>query len=143
MACVWSKQLPTRKILRHVAHLSFVLLAWLAFQSEAHAQIANRQGEVPRYEPQRPTVSPYLNLLRRDGGALTNYQGLVRPMQRQSSINRQNAEALRRQQVSLVELGNQATDRQRVAEIRQTGSEASFLNYSHFFPQISQHGRAR
>jgi hypothetical protein len=108
---------------------------------EVRAQI--RQGEVTRYEPRRPTTSPYLNLLRQDSGALPNYQAFVRPMQSQNAINQQNEASLQRQRLTVMQLETEATTRQRAAEIRQTGSSASFMEYSHYFPRFPGRGGRR
>ncbi len=69
------------RIWRIVAALLIVALACPAY--------GQRQGQnqVPRYTPQSPTVSPYLNLLSRNGSAAGNYFGLVRPLQRQQGFN--------------------------------------------------------
>ncbi len=41
-----------------------------------------------RYQPNSPTVSPYLNLLRTNLGPLPNYHSLVRPQLNQQNFNR-------------------------------------------------------
>ncbi|HEX6963086.1 MAG TPA: hypothetical protein VF175_14550 [Lacipirellula sp.] len=52
--------------------------------------VLHAQNPYPRYEPARPTVSPYLNLVRPDGiGGASNYYNLVRPLQRQQEFNQQ------------------------------------------------------
>ncbi len=68
-----------------------------------HAQgIASRSNAgIPHYQPQTPTLSPYLNLLRPQG-ALPNYYALVRPMQRQQAFDRQTS-VFQRQQAEQVE----------------------------------------
>lgn len=50
-----------------------------------------------RYEPSRPTVSPYLNLFRFNNSVIPNYQSLVRPEQ-QAERFRQEQRQLNRQQ---------------------------------------------
>ena len=91
------------------------------------AQIAPGQ-DIPRYTPQRPTISPYLNLLRNDNGILPNYYSLVRPQLSQQSFDnrilstsRSQARAVRR----LSELSELAT-------AGQTGTASTFGNISHF-----------
>jgi hypothetical protein len=66
----------------------------------AHAQYQSR-----RFEPSRPTVSPYLNLFRFNNSVIPNYQSLVRPeqqaqrfKQQQQQLDRQQQEALRQLQ---------------------------------------------
>ncbi|QDU55058.1 hypothetical protein [Aeoliella mucimassa] len=63
-----------------------VLLAFTLMACSVLA--ANAQAQVPRYQPTRPTTSPYLNLLRPEG-AIPNYYSLVRPMQRQNQMQSQ------------------------------------------------------
>jgi hypothetical protein len=50
--------------------------------------VAASNAQVRRYEPSRPTVSPYLSLFREQTGILPNYQALVRPQQLQYEANR-------------------------------------------------------
>lgn len=67
---------------RRVSPLIAVIVAasWLAGGSASNAQTL-------RYQPSRPTVSPYLNLFRQQTGAIPNYQSLVRPLQLQNEAN--------------------------------------------------------
>jgi hypothetical protein len=57
-----------------------------------------------RYEPARPTVSPYLNLFRENRGVIPNYQSLVRPQLQQQATNQYQAQQLQKQAQSLREL---------------------------------------
>ena len=54
-------------------------------------------AQVARYQPQRPTVSPYLNLTRLNNGGVPNYYSLVRPQLQQQDFNART-ETLQRQQ---------------------------------------------
>jgi hypothetical protein len=74
-----------------------VLLSSLGFGTEGACL-----AQVRRYQPRRPTTSPYLQLTRRNTGALPNYHALVRPAQRQQAINQQ-AQASRRQQAGAIQ----------------------------------------
>jgi|SRR3972149_4478917 len=63
---------------------------------------------VRRYEPSRPTVSPYLNLFRFNNSIIPNYQSLVRPeqqalrfKQQQLQFDRQQSQAIRQLQSSV------------------------------------------
>jgi len=83
---------------------------------------------IPRYTPQRPTISPYLNLLRTDNGVMPNYYSLVRPQLDQQSFDnrvllseRSQARAIRQ----LSEISDAATT-------GQTGTGSTFRNLSHF-----------
>ena len=86
--------------------------------------------DVPRYRPSRPTVSPYLNLLRNDNGALPNYYGLVRPQLNQQAFDNQITATSRSQTLAIQKLshisGNTVNG--------PTGSGSVFKNYSHFYP---------
>src|SRR5215212_10305392 len=66
-------------------------------QGGAHQQ----PSQVPRYTPSTPTVSPYVSLLNRGGGAGTNYYGLIRPLQRQASINASQSQTVASQEQQL------------------------------------------
>ncbi len=59
-------------------------------------------AQVRRYQPHRPTTSPYLQLTRRNTGALPNYHALVRPAQRQQAIN-QREQASRKQHAGAIQ----------------------------------------
>lgn len=96
---------------------------------------------VQRYQPATPTLSPYLNLLGRQG-VLPNYYALVRPLERQQQFNQQSLDFRRQQEIT-----NQALERQfaQPSTINPTGSaggffiqsptSSGFLNTSHFFQQ--------
>ena len=71
-----------------------IILAGLVLSVTAEALHAQGAGPrlnagIPRYQPQSPTLSPYLNLLRPQG-ALPNYYALVRPAQQQAAFNQQS-----------------------------------------------------
>ena len=84
--------------------------------------------DIPRYSPSRPTISPYLNLLRNDSGSLPNYYSLVRPQLFQQSFDNR----------ILRENRAQERDVQRLSELTsaetagQTGSGSTFGDLSHF-----------
>jgi len=63
-------------------------------------------GQFPqqRYEPSRPTVSPYLNLFRFNDSVIPNYQSLVRPEQQAQRFKQQQIQLNRRQQQELQQL---------------------------------------
>src|SRR3954470_3018712 len=78
-----------------------------------HSGSAHHQtsSQVPRYTPASPTVSPYVNLLNRNGGgAATNYYGLIRPLERQSTINAAQSQAVtsQDQEIKSVKEGQEA-----------------------------------
>ena len=101
--------------------------------------VAVDAAEAQTYSPygdplQRPTVSPYLNLLRGTSeGALPNYYTLVRPQLQQRA-------AALQQQASINQLQRQVNSlprRDRLSgvsgEIRTTGHTTLFQNYSHYY----------
>jgi hypothetical protein len=89
---------------------------------------------------QQQTVSPYLNLLNRQGTGLPNYQTLVRPqLQTDQNFARQQSQIqrLQRQQAGLASgVGNLGAPRGVSMQIRGTGqvSHNRFMETSHYFP---------
>lgn len=111
-------------------------LALLAIVSFAR----NCDAQVRRYQPSRPTTSPYLNLTRLNVSAVPNYYSLVRPAQRQQVLNQQE-QALRMQQAgSLQRLQNDvqrglqpATGTGKRSGFMTSGSRATFNSTNRFF----------
>jgi hypothetical protein len=91
-------------------------------------------AQTTRYQPSRPTVSPYLNLFREQTGAVPNYQALVRPLQRQNEaidtqrqINAQRSTELGSLQAQLNDLSrSQAAG----AAVQATGKKSWFFQPS-------------
>jgi hypothetical protein len=113
-----------------------IALAMLA--SPAAAQVPGA-----RYQPTRPTVSPYLNLLRPDDAILPDYYTFVRPQQQaetfrgqQSLINRQQQSLLLQQQSEIDLATGTGAFRSRPAQVRSTGTASGFMNTSHYFPNV-------
>lgn len=107
-------------------------------------------GQATPYENvlNRPSVSPYLNLLRGDGTGVNNvpnYQTFVRPVIDQQNLNRQQSLALRNLQRQLQSVA--AQPRSRIAAPspsgieRRTGHQSRFMispyynNLSHYYGQ--------
>jgi hypothetical protein len=90
-------------------------------------QAASAQ-DVPRYRPQRPTISPYLNLLRADNGPLPNYYSLVRPQLNQQSFDNQMLLRSQEQAKSVRKLADFADS----SVAGPTGSASTFGNLSPF-----------
>jgi hypothetical protein len=57
-----------------------------------------------RFEPNRPTVSPYLNLFRFNDSVIPNYQSLVRPEQQAQRFKQQQIQLDNRRQKELQQL---------------------------------------
>ncbi|WP_145301985.1 hypothetical protein [Crateriforma conspicua] len=86
--------------------------------------------------PRSPTLSPYLDLLRNDGGVLPNYQQFVRPkIQLRAQIERQNYE-IQRQRRAIRSLDRRVSTPQAPGNLT-TGVRASFLRYSTFYPSLN------
>jgi hypothetical protein len=86
----------------------------------AQAQVARR------YQPSRPTVSPYLNLFRNNVGPLPNYYSLVRPQINQLAVNNQVAAQQAQQSASLNMLQSQSSQQ----AVTPTGKNSWFMTYS-------------
>jgi hypothetical protein len=95
------------------------------------------------YTPQRPVLSPWLQLEQTNTGPLDNYHTYVQPqIQLNETLRAQNA-AIERQQVGLQNLSDQMISPQgRTAAMGPTGQGASFMNYGHYFP-VQRTGVAR
>jgi len=79
----------------------------------------------------RPTVSPYLNLLR--GGA-GGYQSLVRPLVANNQAARQNSQPSRQLERNS---GRTRTGRSAGSQtLAPTGHTTAFRNFSHFYPNL-------
>ena len=84
--------------------------------------------------PNRPTVSPYLNLLSQNNPGVSNYLTLVRPqleareqqVRQQAQINQIQRQVQRGQPGGVPVRGS--------SEIRGTGHETVFMNYLHYYP---------
>jgi hypothetical protein len=111
--------------------------------ARAYAQrgVSSRGPTAPRatrYRPARPTMSPYLNLLRDNSSTLQNYYSFVRPEQRQRAINREGQATVRQQANALRMVQNDVQLGQ--APIRTTGKGGGhmtggsrFMTSSRFF----------
>ena len=119
----------------HLMLAALLAVAWLAPCPVCSAQVA-------RYQPQSPTVSPYLNLGRFNNGGLPNYYALVRPQIQQRQINLQEQSRLRQQERQLLTLQNEVQQGLAPAGPTGTGSwfmtpgkQAKFLDTTRFYPQ--------
>lgn len=109
--------------------LPFVLMA----ASQAMAQF-------PRYTP--PAGSPIpneLNYFRRDVGVLDPYNAFIEPRRR---IDRQFQQLAEQQQLD-AQSNRQAITRLRQSEAAPTGTGATFMNYSHYYPRAAVGGSRR
>jgi hypothetical protein len=116
-----------------------LFLLFLAGVVASSATVVSAQQRPARYTPARPTISPYLNLLRRDTGPVPNYFTLVRPEfqqrainQQQQAINELQRQDLLNQEQSLQQLQDSAL-RLRDPSMRSTGTGGGFMNFSHYY----------
>jgi hypothetical protein len=105
------------------------------------------EAQVRRYEPSRPTVSPYLNLFRERTGVVPNYYTLVRPLQDQYHVNQLQQQYMRQQNQVIQQLQSEVYGLQRnpaspmVAPtgkgswFGQASTRNSFMNTSRFYSQ--------
>ena len=103
-----------------------------------HSSYFNRQpiSKPFKHVEQRPTVSPYLNLLRDDSGATANYQTLVRPQMEQIDFNRQQERQFDRLDRQFQNFRSEsAYPQDGSVEIRETGHTTRFMNLSHYYPE--------
>ncbi|MEO2046114.1 MAG: hypothetical protein ABGX16_06015 [Pirellulales bacterium] len=104
-----------------------------------------------KYQPARPTTSPYLNLLRTNVSGVPNYYSFVRPQQKQREINLNERSIRQRQARTLGKIEN--TLQQGRLPIQSTGSgsgfmlqgtRSTFMTPSRYYPQSGPgNGRAR
>jgi len=117
--------------------ICFVTVGWLALVTAAQAQTFYQPQMQGRGRMYSPTVSPYLNLLRRDGSAAINYQTLVRPQMQQIRTNLGNAAAIEGLERSAHAMTTRSSARGDASDlVRPTGQSARFFDYGHFYGQI-------
>ena len=119
-----------------------VAVAWVVLSAsqsqEASAQIRtnNRASSfIQGYINNRPTVSPWLNLMRNDGGInnISNYQTLVRPQLEQRQRANMQSRQIAQLQNQVASQRSQAAQRSQTG-VRPTGHPTRYLNYLQFFP---------
>ena len=114
--------------------LSLVSALLIACAVLCEAQSAYAQRRPPRVRSHSsPTLSPWLQLYRRDGGPLDNYHNFVRPEQQLRRTLDRHGTAIQRQKAGIRSLGNQVSTMQRGSSVRPTGAHGTFMNYSHYF----------
>ena len=101
-------------------------------------------AQVQRYEPQTPTLSPYLGLTLFNNGGVPNYYAFVRPRLQQRSLNLQQQAFTSQHGEEIQRLQN---DVQRgVVPVAKTGTgswfmtpgtRSSYLDTAHFYPRVN------
>jgi hypothetical protein len=109
----------------HLLTLSLAAAVGLLLCNDAHAQQGNQRPYAGRYQPSRPTVSPYMNLFRRDRGPLPNYHLYVRPILQQESINAQTGAAVQQLESSIRQTQTTPSG--------PTGISSGYRNFSHYY----------
>jgi len=120
--------------------LSFMGRAAVALLLVQAAATTGYGQQLRRYQPARPTVSPYLNLLRNDNASgVPNYYGLVRPQLQQQAINRQQGVLQAQQSAAITALAQRfeagVTPTGKGAQFMVPGSRATFQNTSRYYQQ--------
>ena len=86
------------------------------------------------YIPQRPTISPWMNLFQGNTGPLDNYHTFVRPQIQLNRTLQMQSTALNRQAAGLQYLNNEIMEPQgNQSTMLSTGQGATFMNYSHYY----------
>lgn len=109
--------------------LTFVVLC--AALSQLQPALAQRRRSS---RPSTPALSPYLNLYRRDGAAVDNYNAYVRPEQELRDMFRRQQVAVDRQNATIRSLEQDVFRFERTGTLSPTGTGAVFMNYSHYYP---------
>lgn len=121
--------------MRRTRQVALILLVLAVLATEQHAVQAQQPFDrYNRFNPvlDRPVVSPYLNLMRRDASPAANYFTLVRPqIQAQAALGNQ-ANRIQNLQQELNSVQNQQVP----TGVRATGHATHFGNYSHFYPSM-------
>ncbi len=114
---------------RQLFIVAVIFGAMLVSASAAQAQMGYG---TQRFGVNRPTVSPYLNLLQPGGSGVTApYQTLVRPL-----VDERNRAQAQQRQINRVQSDLSRT-RQQFSQQRgayMTGHPTRFMVYSHFYP---------
>lgn len=98
--------------------------------------VGSARAQAPLPIQDRPTLSPWLNLYRRDPGPVGPYLSYVRPEQRLLGRLAQQSSAISRQNAAITALRNQAASVGTETTIAPTGTGATFMNYSHYFGSV-------
>lgn len=87
-----------------------------------------------------PAVSPYLYLLNGNSSNIgANYFTFTQPMQTQQQVNQQQYQQGANTQQQLKDLGKNAMQGN-IPVLRPTGNAASRMNYSHYYPGMTNAG---
>jgi hypothetical protein len=91
------------------------------------------------YIVNRPTVSPYLNLLRAESGvSAPNYQTLVRPALEMRQRSAQQQSSIRQLQSRVTNMQGQVAAQSRGGSGFATGHPSRFMTYLHYYPGLNR-----
>ena len=114
------------------------LLAWGLVLVVSTGQASAQRPQ--RFQPARPTVSPYLNLLRQNNSGVPNYYTLVRPELQQLQVNQQQQALLLKQNSQIQQLQTNLLRTQTEGPIsgspswfQTPGTRSTFQNTSQFY----------
>ncbi|MEM9366175.1 MAG: hypothetical protein AAGD07_09270 [Planctomycetota bacterium] len=112
--------------------LAAVLVSTSAELSHGQSPVLGPTGGYTR----TPTLSPYLDLLRFNGGVLPNYQQFVRPRLELNRTLQSQARQIDRQNRALYQLNRQIS--RPTAQGTETGVRSGFLQYSTYYPALQR-----
>ena len=126
---------------RIVLSLVIVATCLLICGLQAASAQQPRRSYTP-YRPSTPTISPYLDLFRRNTGDLPNYHTFVRPKLQTRAAFQQQAGQFRSLQRQLGGLQRQFSSLEN-PHVSPTGIGGGFMNFSHFYSTPTATGRRR
>ena len=138
-------------MLRKLTNTLLIAACFVLFDrsAEAQGQISQRPADYfSRFIRDRPTVSPYLNLVtsqrtqQRGGTVRPVYQTLVRPELEQRKANEQTQRNMIQMQNQLSDLRQSYRNSQSNA-LGATGHPTRFMIYSQYYPGFQRIGRRR
>ena len=122
-------------------------LAGLLFVLVAADDCSAQQRRIPRYAPQTPTTSPYLSFFN-PGGAVSSYYNIIRPLETQRAVNRQQDQLLQSQNLRIDQFQTELEE----PTVRSTGQSSWFRqgspqnhyrNRSHYYERWDSRNRGQ
>lgn len=116
------------------------LLVVVAVPSSARAQAGRRPIRQYRNSSMNnePVISPYMNLLRGGADPGFNYYTLVQPQLQQQRYNQLQGQQIQR--LGREVAAEKASPYGPVTKLRSTGTSATRMNYSHYYPGLGGAG---
>lgn len=127
----------SRRLVAALFFLAFLALSLIgsrpAWSQQRTSPVTPRRPSASSYSPR---FSPYLGLLRGDGGPLPNYFQFVKPQTDLLATLRAQDRAIQRERQRIGAVGRRLDTLQRQGGAAPTGIRAGFMSYSHFFPTL-------